>query len=197
MNFFQTVILSLFFSTHLFSQKTYSDSITGFINNYINTHDAVSGDDRKYLRFFPADESYRVNAKFEKVNNGKWFQMETSGKIKKTFRMYGIAHFAIHDTTLTLTVYQSQSLMDDPTYKNYLFLPFTDLTTGNETYHTGRYIDFMTGDIKNEQLLIDFNKAYNPSCAYVDGKYNCPVPPRENSLPVAIMAGEKNYAKRH
>jgi uncharacterized protein len=197
MKFFQTAIFLFLFSPNLFSQKNYNDSITSFINNYIKTHDAVSGDDRKYLRFFPIDEHYRVTATFEKTNNAKWFQMETSGKIKKTFRLYGIAHFMIHDTTLTLHVYQMQSLMDDPAYKNYLFLPFTDLTTGNETYHTGRYIDFMTSDIRNEQLTIDFNKAYNPSCAYVEGKYNCPVPPPENSLPVAIPAGEKNYAKPH
>lgn len=197
MKFFQIAILMLCFSPDLFSQKTYKDSIAGFINNYINTHDAVSGDDRKYLRFFPVDESYRVTANFEKVSNGKWFQMETSGKIKQTFRVFGVAHFSIHDTTLSLAIYQSQSLTDNPTYKNYLFLPFTDLTTGNETYHTGRYIDFMTSDIKNEQLTIDFNKAYNPSCAYVNGKYSCPVPPRENNLPVAILAGEKNYAKPH
>ena len=195
MKYFKTTILLLIFSATAFSQKTYNDSLATFISNYINTHDAVSGDDRKFLRFFPVDEKYRVIAQFEKVNNGKWFQMETSGKIKKTFRVYGVAHFAIHDTVLTLNVYQMQSLMDDPAYKNYLFVPFTDLTTGSESYHTGRYLDFMINDIKNDKLMVDFNKAYNPSCAYVDGKYNCPVPPRENSLPVAIVAGEKNYAK--
>ena len=195
MKYFKTTILLLIFSATAFSQKTYNDSLATFISNYINTHDAVSGDDRKFLRFFPVDEKYRVIAQFEKVNNGKWFRMETSGKIKKTFRVYGVAHFAIHDTVLTLNVYQMQSLMDDPAYKNYLFVPFTDLTTGSESYHTGRYLDFMINDIKNDKLTVDFNKAYNPSCAYVDGKYNCPVPPRENSLPVAIEAGEKNYAK--
>lgn len=197
MRLLKTMIFILGISFSLSAQNTYKDSITGFISNYINTHDAVSGDDRKYLRFFPVNESYRVTASFEKVSNGHWFQMATSGKIKKTFRIYGIAHFSIHDTTLALNVYQSQSLMDDATYKNYLFLPFTDLTTGNESYHTGRFLDFMISDIKNGQLTIDFNKAYNPSCAYVDGKYNCPVPPRENNLPVAIFAGEANYAKPH
>jgi len=79
-------------------------------------------------------------------------------------------------------------------YKNYLFLPFTDATTGVETYESGRYIDLQTGDIKNNQVVIDFNKAYNPYCAYVSGVYNCPIPPRENHLPVAILAGEKRFA---
>ncbi|MEJ0106895.1 MAG: DUF1684 domain-containing protein [Bacteroidota bacterium] len=75
--------------------------------------------------------------------------------------------------------------------------PFTDLTTGNESYQTGRYIDFTVKDIKNGELVIDFNKAYNPSCAYVSDKYNCPVPPRENNLTIAIKAGgEMNFAKK-
>jgi uncharacterized protein (DUF1684 family) len=194
---FYTFIFSLFLSSRPFAQKSYTDSINNFISHYVNTHDAVTGDDRKYLRFYPVNEKYRVNANFEKANHVKWFQMETSGKIKKTFRVYGIARFILHDTTMELTIYQSQSLMDDPTYKNYLFLPFTDLTTGNETYHTGRYLDFMIDDIKNNELAIDFNKAYNPSCAYADGKYNCPVSPQENRLPVAVKAGEMNYAKLH
>jgi uncharacterized protein (DUF1684 family) len=56
-------------------------------------------------------------------------------------------------------------------------------------------MDFVISDIKNGELRIDFNKAYNPSCAYVSAKYNCPVPPRENSLPIAIKAGELNFGK--
>lgn len=80
-------------------------------------------------------------------------------------------------------------------YKNHLFLPFTDLTSGEETYDNGRYIDLETVDIKNKTVEIDFNKAYNPYCAYVSYTYNCPIPPKENYLPVAILAGEKNYGK--
>ncbi|MES1215403.1 MAG: DUF1684 domain-containing protein [Bacteroidota bacterium] len=177
-------------------QHAYSDSIKNYIQHYIETHDVISGDDVKYFRFFPPDENYKVTAKFKKVNNGQWFSMPTSGKIKKTFRVYGIAEFKIHDTTLSLNVYQSQDLMLDTKYSDYLFLPFTDLTTGIESYHTGRYIDFSMKDIKNGLLNIDFNKAYNPSCAYVSGKYNCPIPPAENNLPVAIRAGEMSFAKK-
>jgi uncharacterized protein len=84
-------------------------------------------------------------------------------------------------------------LMGNDQYKNYLFLPFTDATTGIETYESGRYIDLQINDIKNNEVLIDFNKAYNPYCAYVSGVYNCPVPPKENHLIVAILAGEKIY----
>ena len=73
---------------------------------------------------------------------------------------------------------------------------FTDKTTGDQTYHSGRYIDLTIDDIKNDTLVIDFNKAYNPYCAYVKGVSSCPIPPRENYLPVAIEAGEKSFAKK-
>ncbi|MES1219626.1 MAG: DUF1684 domain-containing protein [Bacteroidota bacterium] len=192
---FSTVTLILTITT-AYSQKSYSDSIRTYLNNYTETHDVINGDDKKYFRFFEPDKNYRLKAKFTKVNDGKWFKMETSGVIKKNFRVYGILNFTIHDTALSLTIYQSQSLMEDNQYKDYLFLPFTDVTTGNESYHTGRYMDFTIKDIKNGELEIDFNKAYNPSCAYVSGKYNCPVPPRENNLSVAIRAGEMNFGKK-
>ncbi|MEI9910512.1 MAG: DUF1684 domain-containing protein [Bacteroidota bacterium] len=80
-------------------------------------------------------------------------------------------------------------------YREQLFLPFTDLTTGEETYTAGRYIDLTFNDIIGDKVVIDFNKAYNPYCAYISGKYNCPIPPKENNLTVAILAGEKNYGK--
>jgi uncharacterized protein len=194
--FFLPLILSLCSFT-AFSQKTYADSVKTYFNSYVETHDVITGDDKKYFRFFEPDKSYRVKAKFTKTSDSKWFKIPTSGVIQKTFRVYGTVQFSIHDTVVSLNIYQSQSLMDDDKYKDYLFLPFTDLSTGNETYHTGRYLDFTIKDIRNGWLEIDFNKAYNPSCAYVSGKYNCPVPPRENSLPVAIKAGEMNFAKNH
>ena len=177
-------------------RNDYRDSIQRYIHHYIEHHDVVTGDDKKYLRFFVPDSSYNIKAKFKKINDGAWFSLETSGPIKKTFRVYGIAEFSVHDTLVTLNIYQSKDLMQDSHYSRYLFLPFTDMTTGNESYHTGRYLDFTMDDIQKGVLNIDFNKAYNPSCAYVSGKYNCPVPPRENNLPVAIRAGEMNFSKK-
>ena len=74
--------------------------------------------------------------------------------------------------------------------ENEIFLLFNDLTNGNETYEGGRYIDF---DFKNSKRIeIDFNKAYNPYCVY-DIKYSCPIPPKENKIPLRILAGEKKY----
>ncbi len=155
----------------------------------------VTGDDKKQLHFFPINKNYRVIARFERVKNGSWFSMETSGTMKKVFRVYGTIYFTIHDTAVKLSLYQSQQLMTVEEYREQLFLPFTDLTTGEETYTAGRYIDLTFNDIIGDKVVIDFNKAYNPYCAYISGKYNCPIPPKENNLTVAILAGEKNYGK--
>ena len=78
-------------------------------------------------------------------------------------------------------------------YQDYLFLPFTDSTNGNETYEAGRYIDLKMTDIAGNSVIIDFNKSYNPYCAYKSG-YQCPVPPAENHLKTWVRAGEKKFA---
>jgi uncharacterized protein (DUF1684 family) len=176
--------------------KAYIDSLENFRNNYIQSHEVVKEPDRKFLRFFPVDISYNIMCRFENIKNDKWFEMNTSGKAKQIYRRYGRLTFMLHDTTLHLYVYQSQSLMNDTTYKDYLFIPFTDITSGEESYGAGRYLECFASDIKNNMLLLDFNKAYNPYCAYTSG-YNCPIPPRENDLSVAVKAGEKNYGKGH
>jgi uncharacterized protein (DUF1684 family) len=180
-----------------YAQDVYKDSLNSYIVNYVQKHEVVTGDDKQFFRFFPVNEKYKVIASFEKAIDSKWFNMETSGAIKKTFRVYGVLHFIINDTLVTLNIYQSQNLMNVNEYKDHLFLPFTDISSGEETYAAGRYIDLNIPDIINNKVVIDFNKAYNPYCAYVSGKYNCPIPPKENQLPVAITAGEKTFAKSY
>ena len=187
--------MSFLWSSVCSAQKTYKDSLQAFIKDYVDKHEVVKTDDKKYLVFFPINKDYRTIAQFERVKNGSWFSMETSGSTKQVFRVYGIIHFAIHDTTLKLNIYQSQRLMSVEEYKDHLFLPFTDLTSGEASYSAGRYIDLSFNDIMDNKVVIDFNKAYNPYCAYISGKFNCPIPPRENNLNVAIQAGEKNYGK--
>jgi uncharacterized protein (DUF1684 family) len=113
------------------------------------------------------------------------------------YRVYGKVHFKIEDSAITLSLYQSQDLMQMDKYRDHLFIPFTDGTSGVESYEGGRYFDLTINDIKDSTLVIDFNKAYNPYCAYVSNVYNCPIPPRENRLTVAIRAGEKVYGKAH
>ena len=178
-------------------QDIYRDSLENYISTYVQKHEVIMGPDKQYFRFFPVNEKYKVRAKFRETAGSKWFNMETSGTIKKVFRVYGTLHFTINDTAVTLNLYQSQNLMNTDEYKDHLFLPFTDLTSGEESYTGGRYIDLTIPDIVNNQVEIDFNKAYNPYCAYVSGKYNCPIPPPENQLLVSIPAGEKIFAKTH
>ena len=177
--------------------KTYKDSIESYFKKYVKEHEVVTGKDKELISFFPVNEKYLINGKFERTMNSPWFRMESSGQIKRNYRIYGIIHFKINDTAVTLNIYQGQDLMTTQQYKDHLFIPFTDATSGEETYESGRYIDLEIKDIKNDKILIDFNRAYNPYCAYVSGKYNCPIPPVENRLGVAIRAGEKAFSKPH
>ena len=183
------------------AQKTdaqgYMDSIKAFRADYIQTHELLPTKEQKaLLRFYPLDPAYRVVARFEKYADSPWFSMPTSGATPQIQRKYGRLTFMIRDTLLHLMVYQSQALMQKAATRDYLFIPFSDATSGIDSYGAGRYIDGSIGDIRNGCLVLDFNKAYNPYCAYSAG-YNCPIPPRENDLPVAIQAGEKNYGKAH
>ena len=187
------LFIVLLIAAKSFSQKTYLDSLQEFQKEYIQKHEVVKGSDRKRLSFFPLDSTYRVRANFEKKENSPWFQMATSGPIKKLYRVYGLVHFTLNDHPVQLSIYQSQDLLQNPEYRTYLFLPFTDLTSGKESYDGGRYIDLRTEDISGKEVLLDFNKAYNPYCAYVSGKYNCPIPPSENHLSIGVRAGEKAF----
>ncbi|MEO8148169.1 MAG: DUF1684 domain-containing protein [Bacteroidia bacterium] len=150
--------------------------------------------DLNYLQFFDVDESYKVTASFIRTENAVPFDMPTMNGNKKKYIEYGTLSFQLQGKTCSLKIYQSVSLMNIDEYKDYLFIPFTDKTNGNTTYGGGRYLDFRTGDIKNYQMILDFNKAYNPYCAYSAG-YSCPKPPSENALSVKVNAGEKEFGK--
>ena len=193
-SFLIVVFISL--AAFVSAQDSYLVTADSFRNNYIATHGVLKKEEeKKQLSFYPIQEKYRVTANFKPAENMEWFTMETSGTMKKVYRVYGTVTFTINDTVNTLQVLQAQQLLTSNEYKDYLFLPFTDKTTGGDTYEVGRYIDLKLTDIKNDKVIIDFNKNYNPYCAYVSGKYNCPIPPKANNLPVAITAGEKKYAK--
>lgn len=194
---------SLFFtalvivSNYCVGQTAYTDSLTAYITDYVRDHEVVKETDKKFMNFFAVDPAYRIVARFERVDNGKWFNVETSAGSKQVFRTYGKIYFTLQNTSLVLNIYQSQQMMSIEKYKDDLFLPFTDLTTGEETYTAGRYIDLNTNQITGNNIVVDFNKAYNPYCAYVSGRYACPIPPKENNLSVAIKAGEKSFEKAH
>jgi uncharacterized protein len=194
---FITLIAFLFTFTVSAQVNNYADSLKKYQDKYTKEHGVVRGKDKENLHFFPINKAYNVKAVFERVYESAWFKMETSGKVKQTYRRYGTIRFSIHDTSLTLNVYQSEDLMKVKQYADYLFIPFTDITNGEGSYENGRYIDITIEDVKTSNLLIDFNKAYNPYCAYVSGVFNCPIPPKENNLSVAIAAGEMKYGKAH
>lgn len=190
------LLIALLLNNAAIAQKnSYKTELKNYQRDYVKSHEVVLKEDKKYIQFFPVNKSYRVIAKFDKIEDTVGFIMKTSGTKSKKYFRYGTIHFNISNEALQLTIYQSEQLMTDSTYKNYLFMPFTDLSSGEESYAGGRYLDFEMKDIKMDSVIIDFNKVYNPYCAYTTG-YNCPIPPRENDLPVSIRAGEKAYAKK-
>lgn len=146
------------------------------------------------LNYFPVDEAFRVTARFTRTPSESWFEMPTSSGKTKKFVKYGILKFKLNGKPSSLAVYQIDRAVAAkfPEYADLLFVPFRDLTAKTETYQAGRYIDIKTP--KGKSVILDFNLAYNPNCAYGGTKWNCPIPPSENSLAVAVTAGEKRYA---
>lgn len=140
--------------------------------------------------FFDADLNYRVEAKFEKMEEGKKIKFATTTDRSAIYNLYGVATFTLDGKECSLNIYQSDMSLKMEEYKDYLFLPFNDLTNSVESYGGGRYVDLMIQDIDGSKITIDFNKAYNPYCAY-SSEYSCPIPPKENNLPVEIRAGVK------
>jgi uncharacterized protein (DUF1684 family) len=148
----------------------------------------------KGLNYYPEDKRFIVKAKFTRTADEKYFQMPTSSGKMKMFVKYGILKFKVAGKRQTLAVYQIDPAVLEkfPEYADLLFIPFRDLTSRTETYGGGRYIDIKKP--RGKEVVLDFNLAYNPNCAYGGDKWSCPIPPRENSLPVAIRAGEKRFA---
>jgi uncharacterized protein (DUF1684 family) len=145
----------------------------------------------KRLNYYPVDLRFRVTGKFVKTEAPVLFKMQTTTYRLPDYSKYGEVHFKIDSMPMKLEVYQSPDLLKIPGYEKYLFIPFTDLTNGEETYEVGRYIEFIIPE--SEDIVIDFNQCYNPYCAYGSGKYSCPIPPAVNHLTVGIPAGEKKY----
>jgi len=146
----------------------------------------------KSLSFFSINENYKITANFMRTPNEPIFEMQTTTERKPLYTQYGIATFTLDNKEFILRIYQNQKLILDPEYVDYLFIPFNDLTNGDETYDGGRYISLEIP--KGNSIVIDFNKAYNPYCAY-NPKYSCPIPPIENDLQIEIKAGVLNFKK--
>lgn len=139
------------------------------------------------LDYFGFDASFQIEATFEK-DKGRRFEMPTSTDRLPIYRRFGYVHFSLDSNDYTLTVYQNMGLKKEAGFEDYLFIPFRDATSKKTTYGGGRYLD--TRIPEGKTILLDFNLAYNPYCAY-SHHFSCPIPPEENTLKIAIEAGEK------
>ena len=150
--------------------------------------DSIAG--FKGLDFFPLDKKYVIKARFEKNEHPVPIEFSTNTDRKPVYIKYGTAYFTLDGKQCQLSLYQDTEEPQDPAYKDVLFIPYTDLTTGNESYGGGRYLDVQIP--KGDTVVLNFHKSYNPYCAY-DDRWSCTIPPDENDLPVAIYAGVKAY----
>jgi uncharacterized protein len=146
----------------------------------------------KSLDFFPIDSTYKVTATLTYVTDAPVFKMQTTTDRLPLYKTYAIAHFNLKGKEFEIPIYQSQELMVDPQYVDYLFLPFKDLTNGKGSYIGGRFLDLKLPPKGAKTMIIDFNRAYNPYCTY-NVKYSCPIPPDANVLDIEIPAGVKAY----
>jgi uncharacterized protein (DUF1684 family) len=161
------------------------------------TKSPLTDKDRKKftsLDFFPFDSTYVVTAHLERTPDSEYFNMKTTTDRLAKERVYGILTFEIQEQEFKLNVYQSKESLTTEGYQDYLFLPFLDDTNGESTYGGGRYIDLRIPE--GNLIIIDFNKAYNPLCAYNE-KYSCPIVPRLNYLSTEVKAGLMNYDKKN
>jgi uncharacterized protein len=135
------------------------------------------------LKYFPPDPEYVVPASLIPAKERIVVEMPTSqGKIR-THQRVGVLHFTLKGQPLTLGAFVEAGAGLDR-----LFVPFSDLTSGTETYQAGRYLEL--DRTSSGVYTIDFNKAYNPYC-YYNATFDCPYPPRESRLPLPIRAGER------
>jgi hypothetical protein len=136
------------------------------------------------LPYYPIDEQYRVPAGLSVISSDQIIELSLSTGQTRKMRRIGTLEFTLKGESLTLTAFAD---VNDAQLSR-LFVPFGDLTSGTETYQGGRYIDL---DRTASGIYdLDFNRAYHPFCVF-DARYECPIPPRENRLKVAIRAGEK------
>jgi uncharacterized protein (DUF1684 family) len=146
----------------------------------------------KGLEFFKFDSAYVVKAILKRTPNEKPFEMKTTTSRLPRYVKYAVLEFELKEESFKLDIFQNLNLMDDPEYVDYLFLPFLDETNGESSYGGGRYIELRIPE--GDEILIDFNKAYNPYCAYNE-KYSCPIVPRQNYLRTKVEAGDKAFKK--
>lgn len=140
------------------------------------------------LKYFPADRKYRIDASLEPIQNKKIVTLPASDGAEAQYKEYAYATFSLDGVDCKLLILE---IFESGPTSGTLFLAFADETSANETYGAGRYLEVKKVPGATS-ITLDFNKAYNPYCAYVDN-FSCPFPPKENVLKVAIRAGERKY----
>jgi uncharacterized protein (DUF1684 family) len=196
---FLLLLITIPFLTFAQSKRTYKKEVKKFRKHYqqeflkearspFYNHKKGMRD----MRFYKAKRKYKLTTKFKRTNEAVPFKMSTYSGNTQDYVLYGIATVDLDGKKVPVHIYQSLRLREMEEYKDHLFIPFNDLTNDESTYGGGRYIDLKMSDIKDDQVVIDFNRCYNPWCAFSDG-YNCPVPPKENHFEVKIEAGEKMF----
>jgi len=140
------------------------------------------------LNYFPINEKFNIRAELEPVKDKKVVLLGTSDGQQQKYLEYAWANFELDGILNRLLILE---VMDMGPQRGQLFLAFADQSSGIETYGAGRYLDIKKVPAATH-IDLDFNLAYNPYCAYSDS-FSCPFPPKENSLKIAILAGEKNY----
>jgi uncharacterized protein (DUF1684 family) len=152
--------------------------------------------DTVYLDFYDYAPGFEVEADYEPLaSGGRDTTIWTYSGLERAYVVTGKLVFNLGGQSLELLALQSRQHLKHPVYRYQLFVPFKDQTTGEQTYGGGRYLEVKMDDASSPQRVkLDFNRAYNPLCAYSD-KFNCPIPPQENFLEMAVEAGEKAYKK--
>lgn len=133
------------------------------------------------LAYFDENPGLRFELALEPAPVGGQVLIETSNGGAQSYERHGVVAFAVEGVPARLTVFSNH---------NGFFVPFVDALAGLETYPAGRYLE--PEPLPGDRLLVDFNLAYNPYCAYNE-LWSCPLTPQENRLPVAIRAGEKLF----
>jgi hypothetical protein len=197
--FFGIVLVIILILMYTFTDTGVNDAYVREINQFRadkdgyfkNSDDSPIQDKKKFdkLDYFPPDQHYRIMATVQPIADTARLKVRTTDGKETFMTRYGYATFAFEGQDRRLLLLRSAEDGDDR-----LFLPFTDATNGFDSYGGGRYLD-LEYDEDDKQLMLDFNLAYNPFCAYNDD-YSCPIPPKENHLDIAIKAGEKNYEKK-
>lgn len=168
--------------------KTERQAALDFLKNDSNS--PIPPDERKNFtaenNYFPIDPAHNIDAQYNRLSNQKPVTMATSDGKQRKFVPYGKFTFTLRGQEMSLIAYEPIGTNND----GRLFIPFYDASNGSETYGGGRYLNVPKP--RTAETKLDFNLTYNPYCAYNDG-YSCPVPPKENTLPVKILAGEKAY----